>query len=185
MSTCISRAFFGGSLQPTAGLVRIKPSCTARCKAVRQLACIPLSFCPKVPFRRFLRAVFFRLSFLLRRIAVNPTVTRNFSDFGNDMIVNAVFIVGSCGNAESVPAVGLIPEVDPIPERHIRFNFIGRASVLFFFSASSLTQQFFAGFHVYCVYHTYALFTFAPAADTLISTDTKYSEVIMKTRRIP
>ncbi len=33
--------------------------------------------------------------------------------------------------------------------------------------------------------HTYALFTFAPAADTLISTDTKYSEVIMKTRRSP
>lgn len=31
----------------------------------------------------------------------------------------------------------------------------------------------------------YALFTFAPAADTLISTDTKYSEVIMKTRRSP
>ena len=48
------------------------------------------------------------------------------------MIVNAVFIVGSCGNAECVSAVGLIPEVDPIPERHIRFNFIGRASVLFF-----------------------------------------------------
>ena len=48
------------------------------------------------------------------------------------MIVNAVFIVSSCGNAESVPAVGLIPEVDPIPERHIRFNFIGRASVLLF-----------------------------------------------------
>lgn len=48
------------------------------------------------------------------------------------MIVNAVFIVGSCGNTECVSAVGLIPEVDPIPERHIRFNFIGRASVLFF-----------------------------------------------------
>lgn len=48
------------------------------------------------------------------------------------MIVNAVFIVGSCGNAESVPAVGLIPEVDPIPERHIRLDSVGRASVLFF-----------------------------------------------------
>lgn len=48
------------------------------------------------------------------------------------MIVNAVFIVGSCGNAESVPAVGLILEVDPIPERHIRLDSVGRASVLFF-----------------------------------------------------
>lgn len=48
------------------------------------------------------------------------------------MIENAVFIVGSCGNTECVSAVGLIPEVDPIPERHIRLNFIGRASVLFF-----------------------------------------------------
>jgi hypothetical protein len=48
------------------------------------------------------------------------------------MIENAVFIVGSYGNTECVSAVGLIPEVDPIPERHIRLNFIGRASVLLF-----------------------------------------------------
>lgn len=48
------------------------------------------------------------------------------------MIVNAVFIVGSCGNAECVSAVGLILEVDPIPERHIRLDFIGRASALIF-----------------------------------------------------
>ena len=38
---------------------------------------------------------------------------------------------------------------------------------------------------MYCVYHTYGLFTFAPAADTLISTDTKYSEVIMKQGEAP
>lgn len=48
------------------------------------------------------------------------------------MIVNTIFIVGSCGNTECVSAVGLIPEVDPIPERHIRLDFIGRASALIF-----------------------------------------------------
>ena len=68
----------------------------------------------------------------LLQIGLRQLVQRNFSDFGNDMIVNAVFIVGSCGNAECVSAVGLIPEVDPIPERHIRLDSVGRASVLFF-----------------------------------------------------
>ena len=48
------------------------------------------------------------------------------------MIVNTIFIVGSCGNAECVSAVGLIPEVDPIPERHIRFDFVRVTAVLLF-----------------------------------------------------
>ena len=68
----------------------------------------------------------------LLQIGLRQLVQRNFSDFGNDVIVNTIFIVGSCGNTECVSAVGLIPEVDPIPERHIRLDFIGRASALFF-----------------------------------------------------
>ena len=68
----------------------------------------------------------------LLQIGLRQHVQRNFSDFGNDMIVNTIFIVGSCGKAECVSAVGLIPEVDPIPERHIRLDFIGRASAMIF-----------------------------------------------------
>ena len=38
VSTCISRAFFGGILQPMAGFTRMSPSCTAFSNAERQVA---------------------------------------------------------------------------------------------------------------------------------------------------
>ena len=69
----------------------------------------------------------------LLQIVLRQLVQRNFPDFGNDMIVNAIFIVGSCGNAECVSAVGLIPEVDPIPERHVGFYIDGSCNTVLFF----------------------------------------------------
>ena len=48
------------------------------------------------------------------------------------MIIDAVFIVASCGDSKRVSAIGLIPEIDPLTEGHIRLYFFRSSAVLLF-----------------------------------------------------
>ena len=68
----------------------------------------------------------------LLQIRLRQLIQRNFADIGNDVIINSVFIFYLRCQANGVLAVDAVLEVDPIPERHIRFDFVRVTAVLLF-----------------------------------------------------
>ncbi len=68
----------------------------------------------------------------LLQIGLRQLIQRYLPDFGNDVVVDAVFILAFRGDAERVSAVGLIPEVDLFTERHIRLYLFRDSAVLLF-----------------------------------------------------
>ena len=104
-----------------------------------------------VSFDLAFSAVLFEVGVKFLQIALRQLVQRYLTDRGNDVQIDAVFVAKLCGKTYMRFGIGLVPELHPFSEGHIRRGFSrDNADLLLECVELFLTCRFGFGGYIFC-----------------------------------